>query len=136
MCLSWSRRVFLDQKNETNCDYTWVIPSIEHDGLDSDRRTIWNTQEVSLSPFLISFVFCTKRVFDGYLNCLRESFGNRLFIPVWAQLALYRPIQYTLQITLISWQILLLCAVLLLASACYQRVSVFVLSCCPVSYTR
>lgn len=88
-----------------------------------------------LSPFF-SLSASTQYVFDRHLNCLRESFGNTLFIPVWAQLALYRPIYYSVQITLICWQILPLCAVLLLASAGYQRLSVFVLSCCVLSYAR
>lgn len=86
----------------------------------------------SIPPLLCAPITC----FDGYLNYLRRSFGNRLFIPVWAQLALYRPIQHTLQITVICWQFLLLCAVLLLASAGYQQVFFFVLSCCVLLHTR
>lgn len=49
-----------------------------------------STLAITQKSFCLLCTFAGRT--DGHLNCLREAFGNRLFISVWAQLALYRPI--------------------------------------------
>lgn len=70
------------------------------------------------------------------LTAILIVWGNRLeshFIPVWAQLALYRPIYSSVQIAVIF---LADSAALCSPTAGISRLAAFVLSCCVVSHVR